>query len=83
MDLPDGFFKPDEHGCRGFAEWGFMSTTSDKAIAIQYSGVKEGRPAAMVLVLRTGATDRGASIQAFSQYPGVSVLNLSCYFSVS
>jgi hypothetical protein len=83
MEMPDSFFKPDENGCRGFAEWGFMSTTSDKSIAIQYSGVKEGRPTAMILVLRTNATDRGASIQEFSQYPGVSTIKVLLFLDVN
>jgi hypothetical protein len=49
MDLPEAFFHADECGRRGFTEWGFMSTTADKAIEIQYSGVMEGRPLPMVL----------------------------------
>ena len=54
-------------GCRGFAEWAFMSTTADKSVAVQYSGVKEGRPKAMVLVITVSAVDRGACISDFSQ----------------
>merc|ERR1712217_928521 len=50
-------------------EWGFRSTTSDRAIAIQYSGAKEGRPLAMVLQIPVGSVDRGACIRDFSQYP--------------
>jgi hypothetical protein len=73
MELPECFFRPDQHGRRGYTEWGFMSTTSNKAVALQYSGVREGRPAAMVLVMRSSAIDRGACIEAFSQYPQVSV----------
>ena len=49
MDLPEAFFRADECGRRGFAEWGFMSTTADKAVAMQYSGVGKGRPLPMVL----------------------------------
>ena len=71
MDIPDSFFHADEKGCKGFVEWGFMSTTSDKSIAIKYSGVEEGRPHAIVLEIRTGAVDRGACIQQLSQYPQV------------
>jgi hypothetical protein len=69
MDLPDQFFRADEHGCKGFAEWGFMSTTSDKAIALQYSGAGEGRPLPMVMEMVVGAVDRGACIRDLSQYP--------------
>ena len=50
-DLPDSFFVEDESGCRGFAEWGFMSTTSQREVALQYSGLRQGRPKATVLVM--------------------------------
>ena len=50
-----------------------MSTTSSKAVALQYSGVLEGRPAPLVLVLVSSAIDRGACIRDFSQYPQVRV----------
>ncbi len=35
MALPDSFFRADSNGCRGFMEWGFLSTTSNKTIAIE------------------------------------------------
>jgi hypothetical protein len=70
MDLPDSFSQPDERGGRGYAEWAFMSTTAKREIALQYSGVKEGLPRAMVLVIQTGAVDRGACLREYSQYPG-------------
>ena len=44
LELPDCFFRPDEHGRRGYTEWGFMSTTSHKAVALQrpwWSGRKQ------------------------------------------
>ena len=44
-----------------------MSTTADKSVAVQYSGVMEGRPKAMVLVITVSAVDRGACIRDFSQ----------------
>lgn len=69
MELPPSFWRSDERGVKGYAEWGFRSTTSDKAVAIQYSGVEQGRPLAMVLKLEVHAVDRGASIRDFSQYP--------------
>ena len=71
MELPDYFLKADNQGRRGYAEWGFMSTTSDKSIALFYSGVREGKPLPMVLVMEATSVDRGACIQAFSQYPQV------------
>ena len=54
--LPASFYKPDARGVRGFAEWGFLSTTACRDIAVQArrgggggvrvganSGVREGR----------------------------------------
>ena len=35
MELPDSFLRVDANGCRGYAEWGFLSTTSDKAVAVE------------------------------------------------
>ncbi len=113
MSLPRCFYKTNENGCRGFTEWGFMSTTSDRKVilpqdsakrqycrgnlscrlqhhdvptrkfpsvtnsavlaarrqvAIKYSGVKDSQALPMVLVIRTGAVDRGACVRDFSQY---------------
>ena len=48
-DLPEAFFRADGCGRRGYAEWGFMSTTMNTAVAMQDSGVGEGRPLPMVL----------------------------------
>jgi hypothetical protein len=68
MEMPESFSKVDEDtGCCGYAEWGFISTTANKDVAIQYSGVDAGRPRATVLCIRTSSVDRGASIAEFSQ----------------
>ena len=48
MDLPHSFSKVDRHGCSGFLDWGFMSTTSSLATAVEYSGAKQDRPLPMV-----------------------------------
>ena len=71
MELPDEFHRPDAQGRRGFAEWGFLSTTSDKDVALAYSYAGQGQtgPIPMVLKFRSSAVDRGASIDVFSQYP--------------
>ena len=34
VDLPDIFFQTDDKGCSGYAEWGFLSTTSDRDVAL-------------------------------------------------
>ncbi len=81
MDLPDIFFQTDNTGCSGYAEWGFLSTTSDRDVALGYSGVNERRPKAMVMVIETSSIDRGADISNFSQYPGEKeFLYLPCSF---
>jgi hypothetical protein len=72
IDLPRSFFKPHANGGRGFTEWGFMSTTSDKHVAIHYSSsgnrCAQVKPP-MVLELTVSAVDRGACIIHLSQYP--------------
>ncbi len=47
-----------------------MSTSSDRDVALGYSGVKQRRPRAMVMVIETTSVDRGADVSEFSQYPG-------------
>ena len=70
--LPDGFWKADKNGCRGYMEWGFMSTTSNYETAIQYSGAKEGKPGPLPMVIQaySASIDRGGCIKDLSQYPG-------------
>ena len=65
-ELPDTFETPDEHGCVGYTEWGFLSTTSDRATAVEYS---EGKLFPTVLQTRASSIDRGACIKELSQYP--------------
>ena len=67
LDLPDSFQDVDDNGCLGYTEWGFMSTTADKAVALQYSGVKEGRENSSIMVIHPTSIDRGACIVEFSQ----------------
>ena len=69
LDFPDSFFKSDRLGCRGFVEWGFVSTTADKDVAFQYSGLEDGRQLPMVLEITVGSVARGACIREVSQYP--------------
>jgi hypothetical protein len=70
MDLPRHFFNADENGASGFVDWGFMSTSSDRDVALEYSGMKQRRPKAMVMVIEATSVDKGADISEFSQYPG-------------
>jgi hypothetical protein len=78
MELPDRFFQPDEQGRRGFAEWGFLSTTQKMEVALKYSVRGEkldglGRQMPKVMVMEASAVDRLACVQVFSQYPEVNV----------
>ena len=70
LELPDSFTIADPNGCKGYCEFGFMSTTADRSVAVQYSGVKDKKPQASIMEIRPNAIDRGADISDFSQYPG-------------
>ena len=81
MELPVSFFRPDEQGRRGYAEWGFLSTTQNKEIALIYSGVRDGsqgKQMPMVMVMTSSAVVRGASVLSFSQYPQVTCPRRNC-----
>ena len=69
-ELPDSFHTADEHGCWGYMEYGFLSTTSHRETAVEYSGVGEGKPLPMAIETRASSIDRGACIRDLSQYPG-------------
>ena len=51
-------------------EYGFLSTTSHRETAVEYSGAGEGKPLPMVIQTRASSIDRGACIKDLSQYPG-------------
>ena len=70
LELPDSFSNADENGCKGYCEFGFSSTTADRTVAVQYSGVKDKKPQASIMEIHPNAVDRGADISEFSQYPG-------------
>eukprot|EP00283_Hemiselmis_rufescens_P011563 CAMPEP_0173448318 /NCGR_PEP_ID=MMETSP1357-20121228/40518_1 /TAXON_ID=77926 /ORGANISM="Hemiselmis rufescens, Strain PCC563" /LENGTH=262 /DNA_ID=CAMNT_0014414817 /DNA_START=30 /DNA_END=814 /DNA_ORIENTATION=- len=66
MRLPRKFWKKDEFGCRGGVEFGFLSTSTKKTVAMQYSG---GKALPTILQMDVGQVDRGATIVFLSQYP--------------
>jgi ankyrin repeat protein len=74
LEFPDRFTRADPKcvtpNALGFLEYGFMSTSANKNVAVGYSGVKEGKPKAIILQIHPNAIDRGADISEFSQYPG-------------
>ena len=63
--LPHRWWKADEGGIRGGIEFGFLSTTTDRAQALHYASGH----APTVLELETGMVDRGASLRWLSWYP--------------
>jgi hypothetical protein len=70
MRMPKQFFKCDENCLyKGYVEWGFMSTTSKKDVAIQYTGVAVGKKLPTLLQFSPAAIDHGADVSCFSQYP--------------
>ena len=80
MELPDTFFVPSElcipskicmtPNALGYTEFAFMSTTQDRSVAVQYSGVRDNKPKASIMEIHPNSVDRGADISDFSQYPG-------------
>ena len=67
--LPERFYHADKCGHRAFVEWGFMSTTADRAIAVQYTGIAQGRAFPTLLMIQPAAVDHGGDIGKFSQLP--------------
>ena len=63
--LPRSFWEADEDGIRGGIEYGFSSTTTQRAQAVHYSQGK----ASLIFEMRMGMIDRGASVVWLSQYP--------------
>ena len=70
MSLPSWFDTPDEHGCLGIMEPGFMSTTSSLDVAVKYTNIDKGSQAPKVFKIVVGSVDRGADISSYSQYEG-------------
>jgi hypothetical protein len=67
MLLPDVFWRAKD-GFRGAVEWGLMSTTCDREVAMQYSGVDRNKGS--VFEITAGRIDIGADLSWVSQYPG-------------
>ena len=63
--LPKTFFEADDMGVKGGVEYGFSSTTTERAQAVHYAQGK----ASTILELQMGMVDRGADISWLSQYP--------------
>ena len=66
--LPDEFWTPNDMGVMGGVELGFMSTTTERDVALGYMR-QTGKAAKMLLEVRMGMIDRGADVAALSQFP--------------
>ena len=69
LALPPSFFEKDEQGFAGGVEPGFMSTTTDAKVAVQYSGIHQGREAT-IFCLQLGKMSLGADVSWLSQFAG-------------
>ena len=67
MILPAVFWRAVKDGFRGGIEMGLMSTTTNKWVATQYSGLDKQR--GTVLEITVGKIDMGAELSWVSQYP--------------
>ena len=69
--LPPEFWVPNHFGIKGGIEFGFSSTTTDRAQAMHYAhgaSHKEG-DAMTIFEMQMGMVDRGADLSWLSQYP--------------
>ena len=68
MALPKEFWEANEFGVRGGVETAFMSTTTDRSVAMGYaSGAASGM--GIVIEVQQGMVNRGADLTTLSQYP--------------
>ena len=65
--LPAAFWTPNNHNVRGGIELAFMSTTTDRSIAMNYARADD-KPS-IVFEMQMGMIDRGAPLQWCSQFP--------------
>ena len=63
--LPQQFLIPNEFGVKGGIEGAFMSTTTNREVAMAYAS---NSSVGFVFEIMQGMVDRGADIAAFSQY---------------
>ena len=66
VNLPACFDECEEGGGRGGVDFGFLSTTTKKEVAVNYLGDK-AMP--VLFMFEVGDIDRGASLSFLSQYP--------------
>jgi len=66
MALPERFLTADEFGVRGGVEFGFLSATADRAVAMQYAAQSVS---GIVYEIQQSMGDRGADLSWLSMYP--------------
>jgi hypothetical protein len=69
MKLPKVFIEKNDRNIRGGVEYGFMSTTSDKEVALTFAKSADMNSASTLVVAEMGMVDRGATLDWLSQYP--------------
>ena len=70
MKLPESFSVADVNNVKGGGEFGFMSTTASRDVALEYTkGQAEGTPRTL-LTAKMNMASRGAYLGFISQYPG-------------
>jgi hypothetical protein len=68
--LPRNFFIADRYGACGGTEFGFMSATTNKAVATKYAATDSSSDkGSVVFKIQEGSIDRGADLSWLSQYP--------------
>jgi hypothetical protein len=68
--LPPSFTQENAFHVRGGIETAFMSTTTDRAVALSYAQDRGGGGApGLTIEIQQGMVDRGASLGWLSQYP--------------
>ena len=69
--LPKTFWVANDMGVRGGIEYGFSSTSTDKAQALEYAtgGDRQEGDASTIFEMQMGMVDRGADLTWLSQYP--------------
>ena len=68
FSLPKVFVVAGEDGGRGGAEFAFLSTSTNKDVAVSYIDTEKGLP--ILFEFEVGSIDRGAPISFLSQFPG-------------
>ena len=76
VQLPEALKSVKEGGGCGGLEFGFMSTTTSKDVAVSYIG---GKALPVLMEIDVGDIDRGASLSYLSQYPSEVSLYIYIY----